>query len=701
MGRVLIEELRDWGNGVITSANADVIPPNSSPRGWNSALSKVAADQAVVSKRRGLGLVTETAIEGNPAVIGQYQFRPRSSGSLGSVHLAVTDAGSVELIGSDGSVANLVTGLVGTEPPDFETANNLCFIANGVDRFKVVMDSGVPTVQGFGMEAPEAPTAVGTGSGAMSGEYEVALSYYNALTGHESSRSPVTVVNLSNEKLKVTIPEAADPQVTHVRVHIRKTTQNAYLFKVSSGTDYDPNGGGWPNAYGDLELDLSDGDLLNLLILSPDEDENDPPPDGIRYLCWHQSRMFAADDKTVYYSKVELPEAFDPEFFLQVNPDDGQLITGLHSSGGVLLIFKSQSVWGLFGDDPNSWYLRPIVTDIGCMSFRSILTVEDRLYWWAAQGPVQWDGQGQPHPIGQLFIQGTLDGLDTSQFGNVIAGVDTIRSRVIFAVASASSTRNDVWLPFNYRLNRWDASKWDPLDAASFCQFVDTNNQPGLMVGGYAGHIFSLWTSDNDGLPEGSTSTGTFTASGDSVTTVTDDGATFGDLVERKVTIVDANGVWVGRGRIAANDSTSFTLASPISGLTNGAVYTYYIGGPDFQWDTPWSHMGEPLRKKRYEYLWVGADAVASTTLHLDLGFGFNPSYGQTRGQALTGPSTEWADSVLWTARSYSTTEVVQPRIRIGRTGWPWRLRIRQHEPDKPISIRRIAVQAELQTTKR
>ena len=707
MGSVLIEAIEDWSEGVVTSARPDELPKNAASRGWNSAFKSLAPGKTVIGTRKGLSTMNATAITANAPIIGQYHFQPRNTatGVLESIHLLLTSTGRLERLAS-GTLTNLSTSFDATDAlfPDFETANNLCFISNGTDSFKV---TPTPAVQIFGIAAPSAPTAVAFGAGVMTGDYEVALTYYNSTTGHESSLSPATTVTLAAQQLRVTIPNAADAQVDYVRIHIRLGTLSAYFFRVVSGTGYNSTHGGWIDNYGTVDLNLSDSDLTNLIILSPDEDENDPPPTDLRFLCWHQTRMFGSNGKTLRYTKLGLPESWDPDLEEPINEDDGQTVTGLHTVGGVLLIFKTRSVYGLFGDDPNSWYLRQLDADTGCTSHRSILTIEGKTYWWSLRGPMQLGGDGTgdaPIAIGHELLAPTIapDALAYGEFDSVCAAADFVNQRVLFAVASFGSTVNDTILPFSYRLSRWEASKWDPLNVASFGQLIDSTGITFVSLGSYQGQAFQMDSGTNDGVPSGTT-TGTFTASGTSVTVLTDGAATFnttgGALRERKVTLVDPNGAWIGRGTIASNTATALTLSAAISGLTNGTIYTYYIGGPDFQWDVRWSDFDMPFHKKRFEYLWLQGLAATSTTLHVDLAFDWNPNYGQSRTVSMAGTSTTW-DATVWTHASYTTSLVKHHRVRVGRTGRVWKARLRLHIPDKPVTIVKVGAQAEQMTTK-
>lgn len=707
MGDVLFDGLDDWSNGVITSNRPDQIPQNAAQRGWNSELTALGADKAVVRKRQGLSTLNETPITGSGAIIGQYLFQPRDAATdtLSQVHLLVTDNGRLEKLVS-GTLTNLSTTMDSSSPnpPDFETANNLCFIANGQDVFKLT-SALVP--QEWGFARPSAPTLAAGAAGVMTGDYEVALTFFNSVTGHESSRSDVSTITLAAQQLVVTIPNAGDPQVDYVRVYIRKTTLSAFLFRVVSGTGYSSTGGGWPDNYGNTSLNLSDNALNLLDILSPDTEENNEPPQTIKYICWHQSRMFASDGRTLFYSKVELPEAFDPDFEEPINPDDGQQITALHSIGGVLLIFKSRSIYGLFGDDPNSWYVRLLDSDTGCTSHRSVVTTEGMTCWWSVKGPMQITGAndaGQPTAVGFELIRPTIDTsvLNYAAFGSVCAAANSSTQRVLFALPETGSSRLSLILPLSYRANRWEASKWDPMDVASLATLLDSNGNPFISLGGYAGQAFQMETGYTDGVPSGTTS-GTFVASGTSVSVITDALATFlntgGKLIERKVTVIGPDSEYIGRGRITSNDATSLTLAAAISGLTNGTTYTYYVGGPDFQWDLPWRDFNLPYFKKRFEFLYVQALSGSSTSLICDLAFNWDTAAGQTKIIDLTADDETW-DAPMWDSALYSTGSVDPHRVRVGRTGRIWRLRVRNPVPAISVTLLKVAMQAERQTTK-
>lgn len=687
--------IEDWGDGVITSLKADEVPKTASPHAYNTALTAVAGSRAVPQKRKGLRTCDRTAITGTPAILGMYEFRRFSAGNFTPYHLIICSNGRFEYMDTAFSRTTVSSSAFtsGTYYPDFADANNLCFIANGQDANKKFDGTNF---QAMGITRPTVGTmaAADGGAGSHNGTYELRVTYGNSSTGEESSASntAASTVTVSSRSLDwADIPISSDPQVDRRYLYVRNTS-TMQVFK-RAGTISNNTSTGANTSVADSAL----------TVLAPDTAENDPPP-TTNFLAWHKSRMFTAGDADqpnyLYYSKVGLPESFDEsERFERVNPDDGQEITALHPVHDVLLIFKTHSMYALVGDDPSEWEVQCIDPRIGCLSHRSVCTANGWTYFWSDLGPMRWRPGSPPEAIGQALISSTLEQLNKSQFNVVDAKVDYIRQRVLFAVAQAGATRNGWILPFNFRLERWEGI-WDPMDASTLGVVEDTSDTPWVFLGGYSGQIFRIWDTSNDGIA-GGTKTGTFVASGTSVSTITDLTATFdttgGGLVERKVTILDANGRKVGtvRPRITANTATALTLSVAMNGLTNAATYTYIVGGPDFEFDVYWNDQGRPFDRKKYEFLYLQADATPNT-LQVDLTYNFDTSTRVTKTTSFgSSVGATWGNMTWGSSLWGGGAEVaVNKRLRIGHSGWAIRARLRNHYHDQDFTLRKAAVRA-------
>ena len=158
--RAVFETLSNWASGVITSLQAHSLPPDASPRAWNTVLLGAEGGQAIFAKRKGLRVVNASPVTGSPAILAQIDFKRASGTTLTNYHLIVSDGGRLDKKNTDDTVsaADAVTAApftAGTYRPDWAIAKNRLFIANGQD--KKWFDG--TTVYGWGITAPVAPTA--------------------------------------------------------------------------------------------------------------------------------------------------------------------------------------------------------------------------------------------------------------------------------------------------------------------------------------------------------------------------------------------------------------------------------------------------------------------------------------------------------------------------------------------------------------
>jgi len=692
MGEVLREFNGSWHDGVITSMEVDQVPASGSPRAYNTSLESIGPSKAAVGKRKGCSVVDTTPITGSPTILGQYTYRVRSGLTATQYHLLITNTGRLEYLDVTGTkfVVSATAFTSGEYHPSFATMNNLCFVVNGEDAKKL---SG-SALQAFGLVRPTVGTMAGVGglAGSLNGSYELSVTFGNSATGHESSLSaPTGVVTVASLRIDLTnIPVSADAQVDRRYVYIRNTATQSNPFRIGTITN---------NTATTLTVNAVD---TSLILEAPDTVENDPPPTDLHYLATHRSRLFASDGERVFFSKIGLPEAFDPEAFEVVNPNDGQKITGLIAVGPLLLIFKSNATYALVGDDPQTWVIDQILPDIGCVSARSLVQVEGAVYWWSEQGPVRWAGGGQALPLADNVMAPDTgpETLNYNQLGLICAAVDFPRQRIMFSVPDVGQTRNTRILPFNYRLQRWESNKWDAIDTASMTVADDGVGQPWVYLGNYAGQVFKWWGATNDGVASG-TVIGTFTAVGTTLAVLTALTAAFditgAGLIERKITLVDALDQLVTEGirpRIVSNTATALTLADTITGLTAGAVYTYHIGGPDFQFELAWSDFGRPFEKKRMEFVYLLVRQSAARVL-VDVRRNY-----QVLTHTTTGVSSSVWDAGTWDVDVWDGPDQTYNRLRVAKTCTNYSLRLRSPETNRTFTLLRTGARAELLTDK-
>jgi hypothetical protein len=667
-------------------------------------LFNIGEDSSLIGSRRGLLTRNATPVTGSPGIIGGFQFK-KSNGTKQT--LLVSDTGRLDQLNTDDTltVLNATAFTSGVHYPVFAVARDFCFIVNDVNQKKF---DGT-TLSAFGITRPAAPTAAAAAGGAMAaGVWDVALTYYNSASGNESSLSDFTSATLAagNLRINASWSAPADAQVTHVRVYIRQQSAGSNVYRMVAGATPAPDAttGGFPVATLSTVIDISASQYSAFTILAPSTTENNPPPSGTQFPVWHFNRMFLADSGNIYYSNIKqnapFPEAFNPDNTEPVNPNDGDTITGMLSAFGKLFIFKKFSIYYLEGSDNASWQIKLLTKDFGLSTMRSIVSAGGSVHWWSgATGPAAMNPDGQPFSLGKALLSNSISAseLNHQAFASVSGGLDELNELVVWSVPEAGSSRNTRIVPFNYRLKRFVAEWWNPMDIYSLWSMETTAFLQTPYGGGYAGQVFQLNAASNDGVPSG-TASGTVTASGN--TTLTDSTAAFvttgGGLIERYVYAISQDRLTIQRRRITANTATQLTVTPAWSNNPN-TTYTYVIGGVDFQLDTPWMPGPSVFIKKRYEFLFVEASTTqANIVFDVDLFTSmFEDSPKVTKSLTLSvGGAVYDAATSLFDTSLYAGSSMSFGKLRCGCTGKLWRARLRNLQKDSDVLLRKVSMQS-------
>lgn len=79
--------------------------------------------------------------------------------------------------------------------------------------------------------------------------------------------------------------------------------------------------------------------------------------------------------------------------FVDIGSDDAlDPGVGLALLGRTLLIFKRYSIWALYGDEPENFTVRKVVTGVGCVDARSIVEHNDSVFFASDTGIYRFDG---------------------------------------------------------------------------------------------------------------------------------------------------------------------------------------------------------------------------------------------------------------------------------------------------------------------
>ena len=212
----------------------------------------------------------------------------------------------------------------------------------------------------------------------------------------------------------------------------------------------------------------------------------------------------------LFYSTVGNSRVWDPTFYIDVNPDDGDWITGIFVFDGRLYVTKTNMIYQISGDapfDPIEAIPSPIPLENvkGCVSNRSIVVTDRGVFYLAEDGFRLFDG-ARSILIGEK-VQTLLDGYAQSRL-KYAAGL-WVRSRdEIWWSVTSTGTTHDTLLVFNMRQGKW--SVFTGMACEAIATVEDSNGVDQILFGtGDAsnGKIYKAETGAND---NGSTITSTY-----------------------------------------------------------------------------------------------------------------------------------------------------------------------------------------------
>ena len=166
--------------------------------------------------------------------------------------------------------------------------------------------------------------------------------------------------------------------------------------------------------------------------------------------------------------------------FIDVNPGDGDKVTGLGIFGDILVIFKEFSIYQFTLEATGDVIAQPNLLSItkaaGCVSHKSIVPVENDLYFLSREGvrvigneanfydSIRTSLLSQP-------IQPIIDAIKSSEASKA-CGV-YYNDEYILTIPDSSGTMNTT-IVYNRIFRGW--SKWTNCDTDSFLKFVDSSN---------------------------------------------------------------------------------------------------------------------------------------------------------------------------------------------------------------------------------
>ena len=269
-------------------------------------------------------------------------------------------------------------------------------------------------------------------------------------------------------------------------------------------------------------------------------------PEAAKFCCFFKGRLFLAN-LSVAPSRIRWSKVLEPTQFsnattarLDVGKNDGGEITGIVPFRGSLVIFKTNSIWVMNGDeDETTFSIFEAVPGKGCVAPWTIRRDGDsRIFFLSAAGVLTFDLSGVPEiPLSDPILADVRTLADRRDF--FCAGLDTRERLYLLSVAPAAATTNTKTHVLNLDTGAWGRFQFAMGEVTPSC-YGDTGqsgpirNSVGqvlLYFGDEVGYVYQTdATTTGDGVTSGTTEatitavTGTTTSASAAAFRTTGDG---------------------------------------------------------------------------------------------------------------------------------------------------------------------------------
>jgi hypothetical protein len=282
--------------------------------------------------------------------------------------------------------------------------------------------------------------------GGLTGEFLYRYSWYNTNSDVESGPSDDEMVTVSGDRLNSILvgwsPGAAPADVTHVRIYRTGGYSAVWRLVVQTAV-----GSG------------SYKDQLSVDQLGDEQLVGGTAPPCAFLASWRNRLCYAGDPDNpsrLYISNYEEPQQVPPITlldaiesaggFLDIDPADGDKISGLAAFGDILVIFKHHSVHALQGTSFQNFRRVRLTDALGCASHWSIAAVASTLIWYTGEDVIAWS-QGGPMTVISNPVRNRVRGLDTNSKAQVAGIVHDMK--YLLAYQAGGMLHVPEWVPVN------------------------------------------------------------------------------------------------------------------------------------------------------------------------------------------------------------------------------------------------------------
>lgn len=209
-----------------------------------------------------------------------------------------------------------------------------------------------------------------------------------------------------------------------------------------------------------------------------------------KYIEINQNIMFASGfssaPSTVAFSEVGEPETYLPENNFEVRTNDGDRLFGQKSFNNQMIFMKERSFHKLVGTSSDNFELVQVSTDYGCLSNKTILTINQTMYWLDRKGILAYNGASWDIASGAIEL--LFRRMNLSAAKEKACGVHHLyRNQLWWGIPIDGSTENNITIVYDYLVQAW--TFFDGFHPASFGFVKGALNKQTVWRGDYSGMI--------------------------------------------------------------------------------------------------------------------------------------------------------------------------------------------------------------------
>lgn len=423
----------------------------------------------------------------------------------------------------------------------------------------------------------------------------------------------------------------------------------------------------------------------------------DPAPFAKWIIPHGDNRMWLANSANersrVWYSGDSDPNSWDLDSCFDVSSDDGDEITGLASFLSDLYIFKDNSIWVAQGtyDPDNELSISKRVSDAGCVAGRSIVTINNRIYFLGKEGIYEFDGVAAR--IVSEPITNIIKGINPSQKQYATACASNSKYYISFApLGSSTNTEMVIYDTLTKSWTRY-SGKYAEASHLIVLSGADDGNEVLAATSQDTGLVFKLNVGNSDDGDYG-------TASAGGSLTLTDSTKLWNTNMWVGNTIRINAGTGSGQTRVISGNTGTQITTSVAWTITPDATSEYTIvGSPiNFYYYTKWFALDIPESRKKFKKLWVYADAGGD--YNLDLSYFFDlATTGTTAQVSLLGPGARWGEAIFG-SDSWGGTSMINTRLQAQGKGRYFQFKFANNGAEQPLTIYGLSAQMRVKRAK-